>query len=377
MRGVDYYELLGVERSASSAEIKSAYRTLARTMHPDVGGTAGTFRLLQQAYETLNDPVRRADYDGGGDGEEEQPEPRPGPRQRTPSRRWVYRPGQRRDFGDDPDFAPPAPDLSGADIPWWDEVDPAERVVYLPVTAPDRTAALAMAGGWVLLAAAGLLVGLSGVLLGVWLALLVSAGVVVLVLLRRLLEAHRTDRLFEAENRGRVFGGTAEEEVAADAVVKQRSAELLADHLTRLPGARIFHGVAWPGSVFADVDHAVLCGRRLVLVESKRWLPGHYEVDEDGEVWRNGHVFRGGTTRLGEGVAAFEALLPEVEVRGVLLLYPNRAGEVSVGESEAEAPVEPLTPEGFVREIGEWLAAEPAAVDRDAFAMVLAQVVTR
>ena len=39
--------------------------------------------------------------------------------------------------------------------------------------------------------------------------------------------------------------------------------------------------------------------------------------------------------------------------------------------------MEPLTPEGFVREIGEWLAAEPAAVDRDAFSMVLAQVVTR
>ncbi|MCX2733074.1 DnaJ domain-containing protein [Saccharopolyspora sp. NFXS83] len=375
MRGVDYYELLGVDRSASSAEIKSAYRTLARTMHPDVGGTAGTFRLLQQAYETLNDPVRRADYDDPPD--EPEPDPRPTGRDRSPSRRWVYRPGKRRDFGDDPNFTPPAPDLDPADIPWWDEVDPAERVVYLPVTAPDRTPALALAGGWVLLAATGLLVGLSGVLLGVWLAMLVSAGVVVLVLLRRLLEARRTDRLFEAENRGRVFGGTAEEEVAADGAVKQRSAELLADHLTRMPGVRIFHGVAWPGSVFADIDHAVLCGRRLVLVESKRWLPGHYEVDEDGEVWRNGHVFRGGTTRLANGVAAFEALLPEVEVRGVLLLYPNRAGEVTVGESDAEAPVEPLTPEGFVREVGEWLAEEPAAVDRDAFTMVLAQVVTR
>ncbi|WP_243794194.1 DnaJ domain-containing protein [Saccharopolyspora gloriosae] len=376
MRGVDYYELLGVDRSASSAEIKSAYRTLARTMHPDVGGTTGTFRLLQQAYETLNDPVRRADYDGDPPAEPE-PEPQSAGPQRSPSRRWVYRPGKRRDFGDDPSFTPPEPDLDSADIPWWDEVDPAERVVYLPVTAPDRVPALALAGGWVLLAAAGLLVGLSGVLLGVWLTLLVSAGVVVLVLLRRLLEAHRTDRLFEAENRGRVFGGTAEEEVAADEAVKQRSAELLADHLTRLPGVRIFHGIAWPGSVFADIDHAVLCGRRLVLIESKRWLPGHYEIDEDCEVWRNGHLFRGGTTRLANGVAAFEALLPEVEVRGVLLLYPNRAGEITIGESDEDAAVEPLTPEALVREVGEWLAEEPAAVDRDAFTMVLAQVVTR
>ncbi|MFR9731745.1 J domain-containing protein [Saccharopolyspora sp. MS10] len=373
MRGVDYYELLGVERTASAAEIKSAYRTLARTMHPDVGGTAGTFRLLQQAYETLNDPIRRADYDSGPPDAGPRPE-RSSERPRSPSRRWVYREGRRRDFGEDPEFVPPAPDLDPDDIPWWDEVDPAERVVYLPVTAPDRGPALALAGGWVLLAATGLLVGLSGVLLGAWLALLVSAGAVVLVLLRRLLESHRTNRLFEAEHRGVVFGATPREEVAADEAVKRRSAELIADHLTRLPGVRIFHGLAWPGSVFADVDHAVLCGRRLVLVEAKRWLPGHYEVDEDGAVWRNGHVFRGGTTRLDEGVVAYAALLPQVEVRGVLLLYPNRAGEITVGESDEGAPVEPLTPEEFVTEIGGWLAAEPAAVDRDAFEMVLAQV---
>jgi len=44
-------------------------------------------------------------------------------------------------------------------------------------------------------------------------------------------------------------------------------------------GVRIFHGLAWPGSVFTDIDHALLCGRRLVLIESKSWLPGHYYCD--------------------------------------------------------------------------------------------------
>ena len=377
MRGVDYYELLGVDRSASAAEIKTAYRTLARTMHPDVGGTAGTFRVLQLAYETLTDPVRRADYDGEttAEPEPEPADPAPAQGRRAASRRWVYRPG-RRDFGDDPQFTPPAVDLRPGDVPWWHEVDPAERVRYVPVTAPDRTATMALAGGWVLLALAGLLVGLSGVVLALWLSVLVATGVVVLVLLRRLLESRRTDRLFDADFCGVVFGGTAEEEVAADEAVKRHSAELFADHLTRLPGARIFHGLAWPGSVFADVDHAVLCGRRLVLVDSKRWLPGHYEVDDDGTVYRNGHLFRGGTTRLAEGVAAFEALLPEVEVRGVLLLYPNRAGEITIGDPDADAVLETSTPEDFVCDLGEWLADDPATVDREAFSTLLAQVVT-
>ncbi|QUH06331.1 DnaJ domain-containing protein [Saccharopolyspora erythraea] len=365
MRGVDYYELLGVDREATAAEIKTAYRSLARTMHPDVGGTAGTFRLLREAYETLNDPVRRADYDGAG-AIAEMPMPVRKPRTRRAT-------AQRREFGDDPDFVPGLPRLSPDDIPWWDTVDPGERIRYVPVTGPESGPVLGLLGGWTLLLLAGLAVELDAVLMAVWLSLLVAAGVVVLLLLRRFVDARRTDRLFAAEFRGRkVFGKPDDQH---DAPPKQLTAELLATYLTRLPGVRIFHGLAWPESVFADVDHAVLCGRRLVLIESKRWLPGHYNADEDGGLWRNGHPFRGGGTRLPEGVAAFADLVPDIEVRGALVVYPSRAGEVTTGE-QPDAAAAPLTPEQFVREIGEWLAAEPAVVDRDIFGAVLQQVVS-
>jgi hypothetical protein len=129
--------------------------------------------------------------------------------------------------------------------------------------------------------------------------------------------------------------------------------------------------------VFADVDHAVLCGQKLVLIESKTWLPGHYSADDDGTLWRNGHPFRGGSMRLPEGVAAYRKLLPWLEVRGALLIYPSRAGDVTTDIVEPQQVVFPMTPEQFVEEIGDWFAEDPAAVDREALTLVLDLVVAQ
>ncbi|MDR7194802.1 DnaJ C-terminal domain-containing protein [Luteimonas terrae] len=83
MQFKDYYEILGVEPNAGDAEIKTAYRRLARKYHPDVSkepGAEDTFKSINEAYEALRDPDKRKAYDqlrarGYRPGDEVQPPP--------------------------------------------------------------------------------------------------------------------------------------------------------------------------------------------------------------------------------------------------------------------------------------------------------------
>lgn len=83
MQFKDYYETLGIEPGAGEAEIKTAYRRLARKYHPDVSKEKGAeerFKAINEAYEVLRDKDKRAEYDqlrarGYRPGEEFQPPP--------------------------------------------------------------------------------------------------------------------------------------------------------------------------------------------------------------------------------------------------------------------------------------------------------------
>ncbi|HEX7916236.1 DnaJ domain-containing protein, partial [Rudaea sp.] len=66
MQFKDYYDILGVKPGATEAEIKTAYRKLAKKYHPDVSKEAGAeekFKSVNEAYEALRDPAKRQAYD--------------------------------------------------------------------------------------------------------------------------------------------------------------------------------------------------------------------------------------------------------------------------------------------------------------------------
>ena len=66
----DYYEVLGVPREADEAQVKKAFRRLARELHPDVNAhdpdAEAKFKEAAEAYEVLSDPDRRQQYDAYG-----------------------------------------------------------------------------------------------------------------------------------------------------------------------------------------------------------------------------------------------------------------------------------------------------------------------
>jgi len=57
------YEELGLKKNATRSEIKSSYRSLVKQHHPDKGGEKERFLAIQNAWEILNDPIKKEKYD--------------------------------------------------------------------------------------------------------------------------------------------------------------------------------------------------------------------------------------------------------------------------------------------------------------------------
>ena len=60
---MDYYSILGVDKNADDQTIKKAYKRLAMQHHPDKGGDENKFKEINEAYATLSNPQKKAQYD--------------------------------------------------------------------------------------------------------------------------------------------------------------------------------------------------------------------------------------------------------------------------------------------------------------------------
>jgi hypothetical protein len=71
----DHYRILGIDTTATAAEIKQAYRAAAKKAHPDAGGSESAMEAVNEAYKTLSDPLARRAYDYARSSPAPEPEP--------------------------------------------------------------------------------------------------------------------------------------------------------------------------------------------------------------------------------------------------------------------------------------------------------------
>lgn len=150
----------------------------------------------------------------------------------------------------------------------------------------------------------------------------------------------------------------------------QRACSALLESMLRIPAARLLHAPPAPAQGERRIDHAVVAGRRVALIYSVLWPPGHYAnagTSEQPSIRRNGSGFPVAFPDdyphfLGQ-VAQWRSALPEAEVRGFVVVHPSPPGPVTVDLPGYPATV--LLAEHAVEVVGEWLAGdEPTTVDR-------------
>jgi hypothetical protein len=402
----DLYDVLGVPRDADQDEIKRAYRAAAKKFHPDAEGNSYFFRLIQQAYETLSDPDRRAAYDRGS-GQTQTPQPPPPSTQPNP---WAA--------------GPSVPAIPYDEIPWWSQVDPDARIRWRARVKP-ATIGFALIGGlWLALLISGLATGTlakagyygylvfaavvaptlwcvlsavfgrkpqrpavfwslaAGVAL-IALAYLIRAqhittaksGTVIEYALGALIvpfaagwyaRSRRGQKIDWQANLWQLRGGwqganarSADFEQAASL-----TADLLSRYLTQIPAVRVFRD---PVGFGPNVDHVLLCGRRLVMITSVRWPAGEYSLGRGGEVLLDGRPVMSGSLGVGRAMRSARWRHPTARLRSVVLVWPDQAGQpLRTSWSPADA-YGVTSADVLIKDVGGWLAEHPNTVHRGLF----------
>jgi hypothetical protein len=403
----DLYDVLGVARDADQDEIKRAYRAAAKKFHPDAEGNSYFFRLIQQAYETLSDPARRADYDRTGRAQAPRA-PQPPPTARPTQ--WTA--------------GPSVPSIPYDEIPWWSRVNPDARIRWRARLRPATIAFALLGGLWLVLVVLGLATdnlvkaGYYGYLVfgfvvapTLWCVLSavfrrkpprpavfwsLAAGVLLIGLAYYAQSQHLTSAepgalvryaigalvvpfvaIWYVRSRGQqkidwnanlwqLRGGwqgatarSADSEQAASL-----TADLLSRYFTQIPAVRVFRD---PVGFGPNVDHVVLCGRRLVLIMSVRWPSGSYTMGRGGEVLLDGRPVLSGSLGVASAMRSARRHFPTAQLRAVVVVWPDQVGQPAVDSWTPANTYAVTSADVLVKDVGGWLAERPNTVHRGLF----------
>lgn len=393
---VTHYEVLGVPTTADTAEIKKAYHRRLRTSHPDAGGSAGLFRLVQEAYEVLSDPARRAVYDrapkdrksGNAEGassqrpQQERSGPQPDSSQQKPKPAFAdmeqpptplpwtgsaveYRPPLVPPSGDGQKIRLPAPSWTRT----WRTVffvfgsvctfPPLFSTIWYFSTSQSNPNWLVM--GLTCLLATVLTAGFWFVvaMLPKWWTTRKRPAPPAVLASAYLSEEIISRTVHGVPGRGLSVGRFGERaEIGAEG--ERRTARLVTKSvLPGIPSARLINGLRWPGSEHADLDHAVIAGNRIALIDSKMWADGAYWWDNK-QLYRDGRELE--ALRLGAGVEAIRAVYQGYVVEGWVVLHSPTGNLTRPSVERAgmfpppgRAPVRLVTPLELVSEIHAFL----------------------
>jgi hypothetical protein len=410
LSGADHYEVLNVSRTASPAEIKSAYRKLALQVHPDQGGNAALFRLVQDAWNTLSDPAKRAAYDRGLDRPAQEPPSRPAAREPEPERQWDWSTDQPWTTSDRPEAEEPVqaiptgpvliyPTFGQWRIPalvallgytglivtvlatsayrgFWDYTFAVGTAAMLVVALPPhwsrriplhglfKALGVLMAVGYLVTLLPFVHANLSGSDRALIIAL-VAGLAVVRFFTWRWSKNHALDvaidrvASFEFNLWGRPGEPLVNDAFGApitpyDVLLQRRTASLLDPVLSALPAAKLVHGAQLGAMI---VDHLLLNGRRAALIVSQVGPPGTYSLDSYGALQLDGQPVESAAPALEGAVQAWRGRLRPVDVRGFLIIHPDPSGRIST-RPRPDEPVTCLSAQSAAGELTAWLQPE-------------------
>lgn len=139
-------------------------------------------------------------------------------------------------------------------------------------------------------------------------------------------------------------------------------------YLGAIPGVRVVNGLRFPGSLKADVDHAVICGDKIAFIDSKAWVPADYEMSPDWENviarYPNGR-YEHRQTHMHAAVTSYRRRLAAtrglrgVQSRGYITVHPKVAGHPLTLRTDQSSDANRLvTAEQLLVELGEWFTQD-------------------